>query len=271
MPASAKKKGANFMPMQIFRHALMMVYNNLAQALRLSVGPYAILLLASVVLVGLFGGLFSASAVGGVQAGLTDDQMQLAGSAAGVFGSVFVFIPLMILGLFVGSWVAVSWHRFILLEEATGFLPPIKDRPIWPYLGRNIVIGFLIIIIGIPLLLIASLFSWSFILFSLLSTAVGAVLVGIWFALGMSLPGIAVGKTMSLGETFALARPHMNTIIIVAVMLMVFNFVIALIAGLIPIIGGLLLLAANWLSLMLAISILTTLHGHIIENRPLMA
>ena len=258
------------MPTKIFRHALLMIYNNLGQALRLSIGPYLLLLLGTTLLVLLFGGLFSASANGAFQSGMTEAEMELMAPGAMTFGSIFIFLPIMLLGLFVGSWVAVSWHRFILLEETTGFIPPISGRPIWPYLGRNIVIWLIITLIALPLFFIASLFAVIPILFPIAMSIAGIAVVGLWFALGMSLPSIAIGKDMTLGDTFAASRPHFKTIFLVALILIVFNFVVGLVVSIIPIIGGLLSLAAQWLFIMLAVSVLTTLHGHLIENRPLM-
>ena len=56
--------------------------------------------------------------------------------------------------MFVTSWVAVAWHRFILLEEPAGLLPGISGRPIWSYLRKSIMLGLLIVLIAIPVMFI---------------------------------------------------------------------------------------------------------------------
>lgn len=251
------------MAVQILRHAFTMIFGNMGQALRVSIGPYALLIL--VVVVGLM-------MIGTPEDGLFDQSGAPDISATGVL----VLTGIAVFALFVFGWVAVSWHRFILLEEYAGVLPAVADRPIWPYIGRSILYGFLMIAIAIPIFFIVGLVAAPFmslggslIVFVVAST----VLTYIWFRIALALPSVAVGKPISLGEAWAASSGLSGTIFGVAFLLMLINglsdIVIDSIAPTLPIIGFAMSVAMQWLLLMLGISILTTFYGHLIEKRPL--
>jgi len=119
-------------------HTFRMIFGNFGQALRVSVGPYLLLMILAGVVFVVFGQGMTGTQVNG--------QMP-PGFALG-------FILLIPLFLFVTAWVAVSWHRFILLEEYAGILPAVTDRPIWPYAGKVILMSLLMMVAMIPLMLV---------------------------------------------------------------------------------------------------------------------
>ena len=121
-----------------------MIFNNFGQALRVSVGPYLLLVLATVLI---FGSASSFEQLGDLASGnLPPEQLVTAGGSI-VIGT----LVLLILFVFVAAWVAVSWHRFILLEEYSGIIPAISGRPIWPYIGRSFVYGLFIGLVALIL------------------------------------------------------------------------------------------------------------------------
>ncbi|MGJ8621837.1 MAG: hypothetical protein ACSHW1_03610 [Yoonia sp.] len=85
------------MVIAIFRHAARMIFNNLGQAARVSLGPLVLLAAVLLALARVLGGIFG-------QTGFA--------TLMTVFGGILI--------AFVFSRIAVSWHRFVLLEEYSG-------------------------------------------------------------------------------------------------------------------------------------------------------
>jgi hypothetical protein len=112
---------------------------------------------------------------------------------------------LMAVGLLASSSIAVSWHRFILLDEQPNTIGPFRiDRIVWIYLARNILIS----LIGIlPLLISAVVFD-----------ALPNILLPVWLALALlfvtfmarlstSLPATAIDrKDFGLKEALAVTK-----------------------------------------------------------------
>ncbi len=263
------------MAFQIIRHAFRMIFGNLGQALRCSIGPYAILILGVAVLFAAFGGPMRM---------MDPDQMgrpeMMGDGGTGTVLLVFLLIPFM---LFIVSWVAVSWHRFILLEEYAGILPAISGRPIWAYAGRSIIYGLLVGLAAVPLFIVASLIAMPMAgpgmggvtspLTLVVFVLVTAVLTYLWFRIALALPAVAVGKPITMGQAWEASKPMSGTIFGVAVLLMAINGVATILTTQIAMVLGplafLIDLAVQWTILMLGVSILTTLYGHLIEKRPL--
>lgn len=251
------------MAFQIIRHAFGMIFGNLGQAMRVSIGPYVLLIVGVV--------------FGFMLIGFPDSMAAVPQS----FNPIAILVvPLMVaLAFFVFGWVAVSWHRFILLEEYVGVLPVVSDRPIWPYVWRSFLYGLLLVAVAIPILFIFSIAaspflsaSPSLIVSGILSVG-GAIIAFVWFRIAIALPAIAVGRPITLGQAWSASSGIVGTIFGVALILMLINGAAELVIGLItltvPIIGFVVNLAVQWLLLMLGISILTTFYGHVIEKRPL--
>lgn len=262
------------MAFQIIRHAFRMIFGNLGQALRVSVGPYILLIIGFLV-------VFMMMGQSGAFANLTAGGGELPQNIGGV--TLLLLLALIPFTLFVLAWIAVSWHRFILLEEYSGLLPAVADRPIWPYVGRSILYGLLIVLLAIPLFFVVGLVATPFLASTpqaalsipalLVFIAVAAVLSYVWFRIGIALPSIAVGEPITMAQAWAASRPMSGTIFGVALLLMAINglaeVVVTPVSNSAPLIGTVLSIAVQWTVLMLGVSILTTLYGHLIEKRPL--
>lgn len=262
------------MAFQIFRHAFQIIFGNFGQALRVSIGPYLILIVAG----------FTAYWMSGLQ----DMSFPAVGQSSQssetflmplFFASIFILIC----ALFVFGWVAVAWHRFILLEEYVTTLPALKDRPIWAYVGRSVLYILLFALLLMPVLFVISTIfgptlgsdfsNSSNLAFDALSMILTAVFTYLWFRVSLSLPAIAVGKPITMGAAWTASSGVSSTIFGVAFMLMAINGItgifVSLVGGAVPLLGFALNVAVQWLTLMLGISILTTFYGHLIEKRPL--
>src|SRR5690606_37356363 len=117
------------MGVKIFVHAVRLVFNNLGDAVRIS----AVLYLVPVVLAGLMLG----------------DADPASPSPTWPVGLLLAIAA--IAGAF---WVAVAWHRFILLDERTaGLLPAFNGSRVLSYFGYSLLLA----LIGIPIVFGASL------------------------------------------------------------------------------------------------------------------
>lgn len=241
---------------RLFRHAVLMLVDNVVPAVRVSVVPFA----GAVAIALLFA---------------------FAGGTAGTPGGVLLaLVPASLIGFFVICWIAVGWHRFVLAEEEPG--------PAWPSSDTGYVRSYALAMFRmIPLtVLLTLLVTLAFVLIGLVfgqqgvSTEDGTFLgfllsIAISYVtlrLGLVLPAAAVGTWMRVPEAWQITGPYSGAILVLAICIGIFGAIPNLIVytPLAPILAGFsYFLLASWLLIMLSISSLTALYGHIVEGRPL--
>lgn len=200
---------------------------------------------------------------------------------AAAMGSVApVGIITLILLAVVYVWLAVTWHRYILLDEQpSGQLPTFHRSETLAYAGNAILLVLIMIAFSIVVGLVLSPL--------LLLGVIGAIIMPIVFIslalivdyrLGLVLPARAVGQRLTFGEAWAATKGQSGTILALAVISAIAAVVInipAMILAFIPGIGGILSaiwqLGTGWVTLVVGVSILTTLYGVYIEKRSIPA
>ena len=251
---------------QLVRHAIRMVVYNLSEALKAFLGPFAIALLLAGIIISLSG--IPMQALAG----------QLPADPVAIGGPLFIsLLGMVLIYLFVFAWVAVTWHRFILLEEYPGMIPAISGRPIWPYIGRSIVLGLLLLLVLIPVGLIVGLFVAPFAVVApfvagtLAGIILGAIGAYLWLRVALCLPAIAMGQDMAIAEAWSVSGRASGGIFSAALILLVINAALSLPTSLMtPTIITLIYdLAVAWFTLMVGVSMLTTLYGHLVQGRDL--
>lgn len=256
---------------QIVVHSFRLVFRNLRDALKVSIGPYAIWVVLAVVIMGAAGVSLSTLLEGGAPT-VPDSGHGMAGQA---FASLLVMLAL----LFISSWVAVAWHRFVLLEEYPGILPALGGRPVGSYIARAIKLALLLIVIAIPVMFILGLLVVP--LFGgpdgmattaalVLSIIMGTFLTWLSIRFGLVLPAISVGKPMTFRESWRASAPLSTPILSAVLILMVLSILVTEVLRLVlggTFIFGPLGLVVNWISIMVGLSILTTVYGHTVEGR----
>ena len=254
------------MAFSIIRHAFRMIFGNFWQALRLSVGPFALValifyVLARVLNIGMVSVVF----------------MMMSPTRADPVIVAFVICAI-VAGITVTGWVAVAWHRFILKEEYVRILPRF-DRRTWRYLVKSFQIGLVVMFVafcigfvGGMLLAITGLAEvWIFP--TALGFAISTVASYLSFRMGLALPAAAVDGGLGLGDSMRLTL-RLKGIIWQVVFILIFINVIARGVSM-PFTSAPVALqigiatAAGWLTMMLGLSVLTTFYGHLVENRPL--
>ena len=249
------------MAWKIVLHAFRMIFGNIVDALKVSVGPMLIFVVLALVVgqaINLPFGSFHE--MGAVQPG----------NAGAVFLAILILCAA---AIFIFAWIAVAWHRFILLEEYPGLLPTLADRPIGQYVAKSLVIALILIVIGAAAGMVVMMLLSMGGLF-LLSIGMSVVLLLINYLglrFGLMLPAAAVGQNMSIGESMEKTKEASGQILGVTTILIAMNFASTLIVGMFyefaTIIAFVLDIATNWLFIMLNVSVLTTLYGYLVEGR----
>ena len=248
---------------QIVRHSFILLFRNFGNALKVSVGPVLLFLMLGLLVLKVMG--------------LTMQQVIWDTTMGIPTPSVILFVLLALVALiFTSAWIAVAWHRFILLEDYPAFLPAIVNRPIWAYAGRSFILGIVMILAVIPAAIVAGILAQ---IFGATSTptllavgfALGVYFSYIWLRIALVLPATAVGTSMRLGESWKSTSPLSSAILGASAILVALNIAASSLLGALTG-GGVVMavdVAVNWITLMVGTSILTTLYGHVVEGRSL--
>lgn len=250
---------------QIFIHSVRQVFGNLSNTLRIS----GLLTLVQFGLTFLLGIHLLRSPAG-------NQAMMMQGTFP--YGKFALF---MLLSGIIGMWIAVAWHRYVLLQETpTSVIPPLNGSRIWAYF----VTGVLIMLIELVVTIIVSALLGAFVGFGKASMGMalpsggvvggiaGAVIASyIFFRLGPALPAAALGRPLGLTEAWRHMAGKSGVIavlaIITALLWIGLSLVPALIFGPDSVSAIVIGLIAKWISVMVGISIMTTLYGHYVEGR----
>ncbi|MEM8851135.1 MAG: hypothetical protein AAGE03_14010 [Pseudomonadota bacterium] len=255
----------------IFKKAVLLIVDNISGALRISAVPYALLAVVNLY----FLDSVTASVI------LSTDTMPAlnAGAAQAMFFNALVQIVVFL-------WIAVAWHRYVLLQEGgDGWIPAFQGGYMLGYLGRGILLGLIIAAV-----LVAIVVALGFIAPFFAVAVASIVSIILFYRLGLILPAGAVGKPITIGEAWTATEGQSATVVALALI----SFFASLLLQLPTILDGIssgavdpagdasqMLSAAtspvslvynlvvNWIVLLVGVSMLSTLYGHFVEGRPL--
>jgi hypothetical protein len=249
--------------MNLFMHSVQLVLADWRNALRISGALYLVYAIPALII----------SIVFPIP---TDPAELMAAGGAVSFWSLVAGLLYFIVLL----WLAVAWHRYVLLNEMpSGAIPPFKGDRMLSYFGRSLLIGLVLLCIGIVLMLVTAV----------LGVVLGplAILVAIVFYVVMTvvsyrlspiLPAAALGQSLSLREAWAATAGASGAIIVLGIVSVLAVIVIDLPVFLLVNLGSvgrilaqLWSIATGWVFMLVGISIITTIYGHYVEKRPLAA
>ncbi|MBL8595140.1 MAG: hypothetical protein JNK01_20815 [Devosia sp.] len=188
----------------------------------------------------------------------------------------------LILALVAFVWIAVAWHRYILLDEMpAGQFPAFNGQRMISYGLYSIGIGVLGFLVSLVLAAIVGLVTVPLlgVIGGVITSivAIAAALI-IFYRLAPLLPAVAIGKQLTLGQAWEATNGANVPIIILAVLSAIAAVVIdipAFVLAMAGPIGGFLALlwtlATGWVKMLVGVSILTTLYGHYVERRSIPA
>ncbi|MBE1286008.1 MAG: hypothetical protein GJ676_22025 [Rhodobacteraceae bacterium] len=254
---------------KILIHSIRMVFRNVKEALQIALVPASLAVLSYFLLAYLVLGSGVASQL------LNGATIHYGADNPLPPGFALFFFPAMVIGIGVGLWILVSWHRFILLEEyPRGVLPPFRFDRILAYLGRALLLGVFAIGLMAPGMFIVSSAIQASVTFGI---AVWVVLVaGLWvgfYRFSPVLPGAAIGKPVTFHDAWYATAGSNGQILLLVLLSLVIQFLVQFLAGMlmvIPVIGLIIVVFVVMLVLpLINVSILTTMYGVFIEKRQL--
>jgi hypothetical protein len=249
--------------MQIFQHSLRQITNNLAAALKISGGLYLIETVINLLL----GAPMMGS--GGMGPGMMGG------------GAAFGILVASIASLFIAVWIAVAWHRYVLLaEEPTAVLPPFLGDKIGAYFFKALLIGIVVVVVGVIIGMIVGLVAMPMfsaglgligMLFFALLVQVPLIFLGLRMA--TALPGAAIDVDHGFLAGWEATSDDWQSIlqlsVIMALALWVLNLLGVFVFGWVPLLARIWQFVIGWPVTMVGLSVLTTLYGHYIQKRPL--
>ena len=259
----------------IFRKSVEIVVGNFQQAIRLSGGLFVLAVFASTALNVLIAGTMIVNPAD-LQIDTTlgnTEQIEMAQkafqhSSALLLGNLLFFIAM--------SWIAIAWHRFVLLEETSSQLfPNLNAGRLISYLGKTLALVFMIAIgLAIPLAVISTLLSAAGLatLMPLVSLGLFVCIYYFFFRAGLVLPAIALDQRITFSESFQTTKELSQSIWGIALIVVGMSSIAAILLGQIMpnnILGVLANAIVQWLMVMISASLLTTLYGHAVEHRPI--
>ncbi len=170
---------------QIFVHSLRQVTGNFEAALRVSGLLYVAQTVVGLVLLG-----------GVATQGSGAAAMMQSGFTSGL---ALGFLLVMLVALVTGLWIAVGWHRYILLGEAATFIPAFRSDRMLAYFLRSLGYGAILILLaavwgGSVGFAVGSIFSDSGTLaIILMALLIYLPLLVIGFRITADLPAAAIG------------------------------------------------------------------------------
>jgi hypothetical protein len=242
----------------VFRISVLWLADNLPTALRVSLLPYCAVVAFELWITFAWPGETFAPGNG-----------MAAGFALASFAHV-------IFEIVVSLWIAIVWHRHLLLAEPVmGWVPPFHKDVFGGYVTRMMGIG----LITVGAILVVGMLTAPFaVLFGASSVMQVSPILGIFVAtllfyrFALVLPAIALGKTLEFGDAWRAGEGWMRDLVILVALVLGLseglNFAVWLDNGPSAITPYYTAVVA-WISLMLGATVLTTLYGHLIEGHAL--
>ena len=245
-------------------HSVRLVLGNLEAAFRVSAVLYLVSAGVQAWFLIRFGDVSQA-----IQMGNPASMAMMDGSYVGA--ALLSTITTMIIGL----WIAVAWHRFVLVgEQPDGWLPQWQGGRLLGYFGRSILIMLVAmiaaLIIGIPLGMLMGFvggpaMAWT------IPVLIMLLVMSIFYRLCLILPAAALDKPIRLGAAWEATKDQTGTIVSLAIVTLAATLIMQIPSMLnsdpTSIINIVYSLVVGWFMMLIGVSVLTTFYGHFIEGR----
>lgn len=246
-------------------NSLATIQRNPGAAIRVSLAPFVIAAVLSVIIWQLLGvGIDTvafALALGSID-----------GRVAAALASVTVLV------LFAASWSALAWHRFLLRGDVPGFLPAFNLNRTGSYALRSTLITLSLLIllfpisaVGMQVLTMTGLLGIDLVRlgFSFVMTSLMAFM---WFRLSLILPAVAVERALTVSESWNVTGPRAQDVLTAGAVIVALDLVAGSLLDLVPL-GQwsvlVLRLAFTWFFALAGTSLVTMLYAELVESRRL--
>lgn len=251
---------------KIFIHSVQMVFGNLGPALRISGLLYLAYMLMNAYFL-----LNYANDLSVLQQNMAAGYMPMELPSGLVTTMALNFV----ISLLTSLWIAVLWHRFILLSQVPeSAIPPLFSGMLASYLGKTIQLALMLAVFGVALGMLLGVAIGPF-LGPSAATAIPLILFGVLlylsYRLGLVFPAIALNTSMTFKSSWENTKSASGAIAQLAVIAVVFVIIIQIPSNMNPdptsIINLIYSYVVGWIAMMVGISVLTTLYGIYIEGR----
>lgn len=243
--------------LRILIHSVKLVASNWQAALRISSPFVAVMITAGIFLEG-----------GGIHVDFMSSDPNF---------PWFLFFATLLAFAISMLWVAVLWHRFILLEEDKGSLmPSFPGRQIGAYFLQGLILFIILFVVSLALGFGLGALGGAlggFVGVILATVAVSTIAMWVFYRYSPTLPAAALGRQISIDAAWRETKPLSGAIFVLVLLLSMVNYAYSNL--IVPYISNQLVIpmvveaVATWLSLMISISVLTTIYGIAIEKRAL--
>jgi len=268
LPMSKPTNRCRVLAFSILRHSILQIVRQPVEVLRIFVLPLS----ASFLIVKLTGLAFT----------LSPFYMQIAFMRGVIPWGRLALVMLVTTLIF--FWAAAAWHRFILLaERPRGFWPLVPWSAYLAFIRKGLLIGLLIFVI-----VVVASFAFGFILGfaaaftkrppGLVAMAVGLCvsvpIIVLSLRIAVNLPGAAIQSGDRMGEIWNDMTDTFWTLLGLMIALIALRYMAGealVFLHLTPLTtpGFILVAVLESVQAILSLSILTTLYGHLVEDRPL--
>lgn len=258
---------------ELFKHAFGMIERNFGTALQIS----AVLFVISLIL------QFVPSVLG-----MSDFTLMFGLGMASYLA--LTYLPSLV-AMILGAWVAVAWHRYVLLEENPGgWIPIFHGREVQNYVLWMILLFLIYALMLFPIFLVGGLAipgiesgrnpsALGITLFVVLFLVTITVAVIVFTRLSTCLVARAVSQPLSLSGAWSATRGSSGPIVICMLIMMgvmiAFGAIVSILVFVIGSVGMIVAvpfyLLFTWALMFFQISLMTTLYGHYVEGRGLVA
>jgi hypothetical protein len=189
------------------------------------------------------------------------------------------FLPFLVIVIVTNIWIAVAWHRYVLLDEMPGtVMARFNGERMLAYFGNALRLFLVAIAIAIVVIIVATIAAGisrgADLLVQLAPLVIYALVAIPLYRLALILPASAVGKPIGLREAWSATAGATGTIVGLAILSVLCAVVLNLPGVLLSNGSGPLLwlgiiwqTLVGWIQVMVGVSILTTLYGYYVEHR----
>ena len=197
----------------------------------------------------------------------------------GSTGWIWFGLTIWLIEVFVSIWVAIAWHRYILLEEEGSLLPNFYGRAVLEYFGAFLLVGLASGMLGLLVIIAVSLlfaFLGPSLYFFLQESFIPlpAFFVMFWVTSRLSpvFPAVALGQKATMKEAWRATSKVPISIVMILPLFYLLNFGLGYGIGIVAVpvssfLGSLITAAAQCIWAMVGISILTSIYGVVVEGR----
>lgn len=197
----------------------------------------------------------------------------------GSTGWIWFGLTIWLIEVLVSIWMAIAWHRYILLEEEGSLLPIFYGRAVLEYFGAFLLVGLASGMLGLLVIIAVSLlfaFLGPSLYFFLQESFIPlpAFFVMFWVTSRLSpvFPAVALGQKATVKEAWRATSKVPISIVMILPLFYLLNFGLGYGIGIVAVpvssfLGSLITAAAQCIWAMVGISILTSIYGVVVEGR----